>query len=158
MAGSRTTGAGAVPCAPATQQGITNEDWFRVGGGDGFYTQIDPNDPTTVYVESQNGNLRRLDLESLETKNIRPEPDEGETRYRFDWNSPVLISPHDSTTIYYGGNRLFTSKNRGDVWTAKRGSDEEHGPRRDADHGGDAKRRDSVAKRRDLELRPNHLH
>ena len=115
--GLQDNGSWGGPVRTRYQQGITNEDWFRVGGGDGFYTQIDPNDPTTVYVESQNGNLRRLDLESLETKNIRPEPDEGETRYRFDWNSPVLISPHDSTTIYYGGNRLFTSKNRGDVWT-----------------------------------------
>ena len=115
--GLQDNGSWGGPVRTRYQQGITNEDWFRVGGGDGFYTQIDPNDPTTVYVESQNGNLQRLDLESLETKSIRPEPDEGETRYRFDWNSPVLISPHDSTTIYYGGNRLFTSKNRGDVWT-----------------------------------------
>ncbi len=92
-------------------------DWFRVGGGDGFYTQIDPNDGTTIYFESQNGVLRRLDLSRLEIKTIRPEPEEGETRYRFDWNSPFVISPHDSKTIYYGGNRLFTSTNRGDEWT-----------------------------------------
>jgi len=115
--GLQDNGSWGGPVRTRYQQGITNEDWFRVGGGDGFYTQIDPNDPTTVYVESQNGNLRRLDLESLETKSIRPEPEDGEDRYRFDWNSPVLLSPHDSTTIYYGGNRLFTSKNRGDVWT-----------------------------------------
>ena len=61
--------------------------------------------------------MRRLDLSRLEAKSIRPEPDEGETRYRFDWNSPVVISPHDSKTIYYGGNRLFKSTNRGDEWT-----------------------------------------
>ncbi len=115
--GLQDNGSWGGPVRTRYQQGITNEDWFRVGGGDGFYTQIDPNDPTTVYVESQNGNLRRLDLESLETKSIRPEPEDGEDRYRFDWNSPVLLSPHDATTIYYGGNRLFTSKNRGDVWT-----------------------------------------
>ncbi|MFQ5791465.1 MAG: hypothetical protein ACE5JI_13415, partial [Acidobacteriota bacterium] len=93
------------------------EDWFRVGGGDGFYTQVDPRDPTTVYVESQNGNLGRLSLKTTERKTIRPVPKEGEARYRFDWNSPILISPHDSRTIYYGGNHLFRSADRGDSWT-----------------------------------------
>ena len=115
--GLQDNGSWGGPVRTRYQQGITNEDWFRVGGGDGFYTQIDPTDPTTIYVESQNGNLRRLDLKSLETKSIRPEPEEGEARYRFDWNSPIVISPHDSKTIFYGGNRLFTSANRGDVWT-----------------------------------------
>ena len=115
--GLQDNGSWGGPVRTRHQQGISNEDWFRVGGGDGFYTQIDPNDATTIYVESQNGNLRRFDLSSLETKAIRPEPDEGETRYRFDWNSPVVISSHDSKTIYYGGNRLFTSTNRGDEWT-----------------------------------------
>ena len=114
--GLQDNGSWGGPVRTRHRQGISNADWFRVGGGDGFYTQIDPNDATTIYVESQNGNLRRLDLSSLETKAIRPEPDEGETRYRFDWNSPVVISPHDSKTIYYGGNRLFKSSNRGDEW------------------------------------------
>ena len=115
--GLQDNGSWGGPVRTRYEQGITNEDWFRIGGGDGFYTQIDPNDPTTIYVESQNGNLRRLDLSSLESKGIRPEPDEGESPYRFDWNSPIVISPHDSTTIYYGGNRLFKSGNRGDEWT-----------------------------------------
>ena len=115
--GLQDNGSWGGPVRTRHRQGISNADWFRVGGGDGFYTQIDPNDATTIYVESQNGNLRRLDLGSLETKTIRPEPEEGETRYRFDWNSPFVISPHDSKTIYYGGNRLFTSTNRGDEWT-----------------------------------------
>jgi photosystem II stability/assembly factor-like uncharacterized protein len=115
--GLQDNGSWGGPVRTRYEQGITNEDWFRVGGGDGFYTQIDPNDPTTVYVESQNGNLRRLDLKSLETKGIRPEPEEDEPPYRFDWNSPILISPHDSKTVYYGGNRLFRSTNRGDEWT-----------------------------------------
>ena len=115
--GLQDNGSWGGPVRTRHQQGISNEDWFSVGGDDGFYTQIDPNDATTIYVESQNGILRRLDLRSLETKTIRPEPEEGETRYRFDWNSPVVISSHDSKTIYYGGNRLFKSTNRGDEWT-----------------------------------------
>ena len=115
--GLQDNGSWGGPVRTRHQQGISNEDWFSVGGDDGFYTQVDPNDATTIYVESQNGVLRRLDTRSLETKTIRPEPGESENRYRFDWNSPVAISPHDSKTIYYGGNRLFKSTNRGDEWT-----------------------------------------
>lgn len=116
--GLQDNGSWSGPVRTLYRQGITNEDWTRVGGGDGFYTQIDPKDPTTVYVESQNGNLRRVNLETTEAKSIRPQPPLGEKRYRFDWNSPILISPHDSNTIYYGGNHLFKSTNRGDSWTA----------------------------------------
>ncbi len=115
--GLQDNGSWGGPSRTLYEQGITNEDWFRVGGGDGFYTQVDPTDPTTIYVESQNGNLRRLSLKTTETKTIRPNPPGGESRYRFDWNSPILISPHDPRTIYYGGNHLFKSTDRGDVWT-----------------------------------------
>ena len=106
-------------CGPSRtlySQGISNEDWFRVGGGDGFYVAIDPRDPATLYVERQNGNLRRFDKRTNEWRVIRPEPPEGE-RYRFNWNSPILISPHDPNTVYYGGNRLFGSKDHGETWT-----------------------------------------
>ena len=115
--GLQDNGSWGGPVRTLYRRGITNEDWFRVGGGDGFYTQVDPNDPTTVYVESQNGNVSRLDLETSERKSIRPEPEDESERYRFDWNSPILISPHNSQTIYYGGNRLFKSTDRGDTWT-----------------------------------------
>src|SRR5262249_43039451 len=97
--------------------GITNDDWFRVGGGDGFYTANDPVDPNIIYSESQDGMLGRLDLRTGERKPIRPEPKEGEPPYRFNWNSPVLISAHDHNTIYYAGNFMFKSTDRGDTWT-----------------------------------------
>ena len=115
--GLQDNGSWGGPSRTFFRQGISNEDWFRVGGGDGFYTQVIPNDPDTVYVESQNGNLRRLNRRTSETKLIRPQPDEDGERYRFDWNSPIVISPHDPDTVLYGGNRLFISKNRGDAWT-----------------------------------------
>jgi hypothetical protein len=104
------------PSQTAFDQGIANEDWFRVGGGDGFYTVVDPADPDTVYVESQDGNVARFDLRTNERRVIRPEPPAGE-KYRFNWNSPILLSPHDPKTVYYGGNRLFGSSDRGDTWT-----------------------------------------
>ncbi len=116
--GLQDNGSWGAPSRTFFQQGISNEDWFRVGGGDGFYTQVIPDDPDIIYVESQNGNLRRLNRRTSETKLIRPQPDDGQERYRFDWNSPIVISPHDGNTVLYGGNRLFISSNRGDSWTA----------------------------------------
>jgi len=97
-------------------QGITNDEWIRIGGGDGFYTQVDPSDFNTIYAESQTGYLFRLNLKTGESKSIRPEPDDPKETYRFNWNCPIHISPHDPKTIYYGGNKLFISHDRGDSW------------------------------------------
>jgi photosystem II stability/assembly factor-like uncharacterized protein len=95
--------------------GVEYHHWYGVGGGDGFYVQVDPNDWTTVYSESQGGALNRVDQTTGESRFIRPRAPQGET-YRFNWNSPIFISPHNSRTIYFGGNRLFKSVNRGDDW------------------------------------------
>ncbi|KKN31579.1 hypothetical protein LCGC14_0822560 [marine sediment metagenome] len=100
------------------ERGIMNADWIRVGGGDGFYNQVDPKNQNILYVESQNGNLRRKNLFTDESKSIKPEPEDDTETYRFNWNSPVLISPHNSKTIYLGGNKLFKSIDQGDTWTA----------------------------------------
>lgn len=97
--------------------GIPNSAWFMVGGGDGFYVKPDPADPQTIYTESQDGNLSRRDLRTNEALNIRPVPPEGQPPYRFNWNSPLLISTKDHNTIYYGGNFLFKSTDRGNTWT-----------------------------------------
>lgn len=97
--------------------GIPNSDWFMVGGGDGFYVKPDPEDPQTIYTESQDGNVERRDLRTNEALSIRPVPKEGDPPYRFNWNSPLLISTHDHNTIYYGGNFLFKSTDRGNSWT-----------------------------------------
>jgi photosystem II stability/assembly factor-like uncharacterized protein len=105
------------PSATTNTRGIVNDDWLMVGGGDGFYAQVDPTDPNIVYAESQDGNVLRRNLVTGESKSIRPMEKEGEPRYRFQWNSPIVISPHDPKTIYYGGNFLFKSTDRGDNWT-----------------------------------------
>lgn len=161
------------------QAGITNADWYRVGGGDGFYTQIDPTDYNIVYYESQGGAVQRLDLRTGRSVSIRPRgvpqrrggpggegrqggatpaaspspgasptpdtasqlaafaaaqgfggfgganlqsnvvptPPAGE-QYRFYWNTPINLSPHNPRVVYAGGNRLFRSMDRGDTWTA----------------------------------------
>lgn len=105
------------PSMTTNPQGISNSDWYTIGGGDGFFAQPDPNDPDIVYGESQDGNLFRRNVKTGESKSIRPREEENEKRYRFNWNSPILISSFDSNTIYYGGNFLFKSPDRGDNWT-----------------------------------------
>lgn len=107
-------------CGPSMSfnpRGITNDDWFAIGGGDGFFAQPDPNDPDTIYAESQDGNILRRNVKTGESKGIRPREEEGEKKYRFQWNTPIVISNFDSKTIYYPGNFVFKSTNRGDSWT-----------------------------------------
>ena len=105
------------PSATLSTGGIRNNDWYTVQGGDGFYAQIDPVDSYIVYAESQDGNIVRRDLRTHEAKSIRPrETDDKMSRYRFQWNSPMLISKHDRKTIYYGGNYMFKSTDQGDNW------------------------------------------
>jgi len=105
------------PSQTRNRQGITNADWIRTTGGDGFYAQIDPVDPNTVYGESQGGDIVRFDVRTGEQKTIKPLPDFGGKPYRWNWSSPMLISPYDHNTIYFGANYLFKSANRGDAWT-----------------------------------------
>jgi photosystem II stability/assembly factor-like uncharacterized protein len=106
------------PSGSLQTQGIANDEWINVGGGDGFDTKLDPNDSNIVYTESQDGNLLRRDLRTGESRSLRPlEENDKAPRYRFQWNSPLLMSSHDSKTLYYGGNYLFKSTNRGDSWT-----------------------------------------
>ncbi len=114
--GLQDNGSWCGPSRTLFTRGISNDEWIRVGGGDGFYVQIDPTDPNIVYAESQDGNLFRRDLRTSESVSIRPREAEGEPPYRFQWNSPVVISAHDPATIYYGAQYLFKSTNRGDSW------------------------------------------
>jgi photosystem II stability/assembly factor-like uncharacterized protein len=105
------------PSQTRNRQGITNADWIRTTGGDGFYAQIDPVDPNTVYGESQGGDIVRFDVRTGEQKTIKPLPAFGTKPYRWNWSSPMLISPYDHNTLYFGANYLFKSANRGDAWT-----------------------------------------
>ena len=143
-------------CGPShvrSNNGILNSDWYRVGGGDGFYTANDPTDFRILYSESQDGATNRLDLGRGTTTSIRPRgpagrggnvppgaegidpailaqfgfgpgaangnvvppPPQG-TNFRFYWNTPFQLSPHNPSTIYLGAERLFKSMDRGNTW------------------------------------------
>lgn len=106
------------PSASLVIRGITNDEWLKVGGGDGMYSQVDPEDPNWVYSESQDGNLTRRDLSMQQSRSIRPlQQEDNSPRYRFQWTSPFIISHFDSKTLYLGGNYVFKSTDRGDSWT-----------------------------------------
>ena len=114
--GTQDNGSWGLPSAGPLSSGPRLIDAFKVYSGDGFYVEVDPEDPNTIYAESQFGGLGRVNLKTMQRKSIKPRPKRGELAYRFNWMSPVVISQHNHTTIYFGGNRLFKSLNRGDKW------------------------------------------
>lgn len=116
--GLQDNGTWGLPSRTWSRAGILNEDVVNVGGGDGFAPAIDPRDFTVVYSESQFGALNRVDLVTGESFRIRPAPADTTESYRFNWNSPILISPHDPDVIYFGGNKLFRTTDRGESWEA----------------------------------------
>lgn len=103
------------PSRTLSSYGIVNDDWIITNGGDGFESQIDPKDPNIVYAQSQYGGLVRYDKKSGESISIKPQPPKGEA-YRWNWNAPLIISPHSHTRLYFAANKLFRSDNRGDTW------------------------------------------
>jgi photosystem II stability/assembly factor-like uncharacterized protein len=98
--------------------GIFNDQWICLGGGDGFHVAMDPTDSSIVYYESQGAYLNRLHLGSGRQRNLRPQAREGQPVFRFNWNSPFQISPHDPTVLWLGGNQVFKLYERGNKWEA----------------------------------------
>ena len=97
---------------------ITNADWKMLGDGDGFHCAFDPADQNIVYFESQGGALGRLNMVTGESRGLMPIPKEGAPGFRFNWNTPFLVSAHEAKTLYMGGNRVFKLTDRGDNWEA----------------------------------------
>ncbi|MBI1306097.1 MAG: glycosyl hydrolase [Bacteroidetes bacterium] len=104
------------PSRTINEQGITNADWFITRGGDGFETVIDPIDPDVIYSQSQYGWLVRFDKKSGETVNIKPQHKIGDPALRWNWDAPLIISPHNHTRLYFAANKLFRSDDRGNSW------------------------------------------
>lgn len=106
-------------CGPSRTDvihGITNSDWHIVLGGDGYKPQIDPRDPNIVYAQYQYGGLVRYDRRTHERVFLTPQPEAGEPAYKWNWNTPLLISPHNPDRIYYAAEYLFASNDRGSNW------------------------------------------
>lgn len=104
------------PSRTLSSYGIVNSDWIVTNGGDGFESQIDPKNPDIVYAQSQYGGLVRYDKKSGESIDIQPQPPKGEA-YRWNWNAPLIISPHSHKRLYFAANKLFRSDDYGNTWT-----------------------------------------
>jgi len=96
--------------------GITNSRWENLGGGDGFWAWADPADPENfAYVESQGGSVLRVNRKTLEGRDIQPKSDSLE-KLRFNWNTPMVVSPNDKGTLYIGAQYLFRTRDHGQTW------------------------------------------
>jgi len=104
------------PAFTLSRQGVTNADWRVLIGGDGHDFTIDPTNPDLIYCESQEGFLQRFDRAADGAVSIRPQPPAGAPNYRFNWDSPILISPHDPAVLWFAADRVLRSPDRGDTW------------------------------------------
>ncbi|MFZ3340968.1 MAG: glycosyl hydrolase [Terriglobales bacterium] len=96
--------------------GIPNRAWRVIGMGDGFWSFSDPSDPDYAYAEYQGGRISRFRKSTGESRDIKPLPRGGEPDFRFNWNSPIALSPNQKGTIYLGGQFLFRSRDHGESW------------------------------------------
>jgi photosystem II stability/assembly factor-like uncharacterized protein len=119
--GLQDNGNWCIPSATRHRNGISNRDAFNIGSGDGFYARIDPTDPQTVFVESQEGRANRVNLATLERQFVSPAPAErlkpGQ-RERWNWDTPIVMSSFDPKVIYMGSTMVFRSVDRGVTWKA----------------------------------------
>ena len=123
MGGLQDNGSWTGPSRTREPAGILNDDWRMISFGDGFYTMNHQDDPELYLSESQGGNVVRTDMRNREQQQVTPLADDvggpaSEAKYRFNWNSPVVPSPHDKNTVYLGGNLLFKSTDFGRTWAA----------------------------------------
>ena len=137
--GAQDNGTVCGPSRTLNRAGIRTSDWYHVGGGDGFQARVDPEDPDTVYAQSQNGSLARLDLRTGRSGSIRPSArntagvaeaatpadaqggrggGRGAAFGRWHWDAPLIVSPHASRRLYFAGDKVYRSEDRGDSWTA----------------------------------------
>jgi photosystem II stability/assembly factor-like uncharacterized protein len=104
------------PSKNKSSEGVTSEEWEAIKGGDGFWVAVDPADPNIIYCESQYGNVHRYDRRSSEGISIKPWPRKGEETYKWNWNTPLVVSHHSNTRIYMMANKVFRSDDRGNSW------------------------------------------
>jgi photosystem II stability/assembly factor-like uncharacterized protein len=116
LSGTQDNGSQAGPSRTNNEHGIRNSDWIITCGGDGYQTRVDPTDPNIIYAESQYGGLVRYDKRSGESVDIQPQTEPGENPSRWNWDTPLIISPHSPTRLYIASQRLYRSDDRGDTW------------------------------------------
>lgn len=119
--GTQDNGSHGGPSQTISEAGIPNSEWWKTLGADGHQSATEPGNPDITYGEFQQGVLWRIDQTTGETVYIQPQPAEGDPHERFNWDAPILVSPHKPSRIYFGSYRVWKSENRGDEWTAVSG-------------------------------------
>jgi photosystem II stability/assembly factor-like uncharacterized protein len=114
--GTQDNNTQGAPSRTDNVHGIRNSDWFVVLGGDGHQPATEPGNPNVVYAQWQQGNLNRHDRISGENVYIKPQPELGEKFERYNWDAPILVSPHNPKRIYHASQRVWKSEDRGDSW------------------------------------------
>jgi len=104
------------PSRNINRNGVGKGEWFITNFGDGFWSAVDPTNPNIVYAEAQYGVMVRYDRKSGEKRSIRPVPRTNEKTYKWNWNTPLIISNHSHTRLYCAANKVFRSEDRGDSW------------------------------------------
>ncbi len=115
--GTQDNGSHGGPSRTDTDHGIRNADWYKTLGADGHQSAVEPGNPSIIYAETQQGGLHRIDQTTGEQVFIQPQPKSGEDYERYNWDAPILVSPHDPKRLYFASQRVWRSDNRGDSWT-----------------------------------------
>jgi len=134
--GLQDNGSWGGPSNSLDRMGILNHYWYPVGGGDGFYGQVDQKDWRIVYRNLQMGGIERYNIETGDSVGVKPVAPLSEPPYRFNWNSPIYVSPNDPSVLYFGGNYLFKSTDRGHSWSRLGPDLTTNDPKKTIDSGG----------------------
>ncbi len=116
--GTQDNGSHGGPSRTDTRHGIRNADWYTTLGADGHQSATEPGNNNIGYAETQQGGLHRIDRITGEQVYIQPQAGEGEGFERFNWDAPILVSPHKPSRLYFASHRVWRSEDRGDSWTA----------------------------------------
>lgn len=116
--GTQDNGSHGGPSRTDNRKGITNRDWYKTLGADGHQSATEPGNPDIIYAETQQGGLHRVDLKTGEQVFIQPQAGEGDPFERYNWDAPILVSPHNPKRLYFASQRVWRSENRGNSWNS----------------------------------------
>ena len=114
--GTQDNGSHGGPSRTDSEAGIRNGDWYKTLFADGHQSATEPGNPDIIYAETQQGGLHRVDLKTGEPVMVQPQAREGDPHERFNWDAPIVVSPHDPKRLYFASYRVWRSDNRGDNW------------------------------------------
>ncbi len=118
LGGTQDNGSHGGPSRTDNQHGIRNADWYKTLGADGHQSATEPGNPNISYAETQQGGLHRIDHATGEQVLIQPQAKAGEDYERYNWDAPIIVSPHNPARLYFASQRVWKSDDRGDSWTA----------------------------------------